>query len=153
MMLDGCTRMGGAAVLGVALCLGPAGAAGATPGEGDVVRTDVAKGDTTAPIAIVTDGAPTTVLVQNLLLRPGAHSGWHTHAGPETSVITAGAVELQTAVACAPSTYAVGQVVYIPAGLPHRVDNHGPVDANVVVNYTLPAGTPARIDAVDVCAK
>lgn len=153
MRLDGYTRMAGGALVGVALCLGPAGAAQATPGEGDVVRTDLAKGDTTAPIAIVTDGAPTTVLVQNLLLKPGAHSGWHTHAGPETSVITTGAVALQTAQTCAPATYAAGQVVYIPAGLPHRVDNHGPVDANVVVNYTLPAGTPARIDAVDACAK
>lgn len=123
----------------------------ATPAEGDVQRTDLAKGETTAPITIVTDGRPTTVLVQNLTLKPGAHSGWHTHPGPEYSVITSGVVALQTAEQCASTDYPSGQVVFIPEGVPHRVDNHGPVDAGVVVNYTLPVGEPVRADAPDAC--
>jgi quercetin dioxygenase-like cupin family protein len=126
----------------------------ATPGEGDVVRTDLAKGETAAPSSIVTEtGQPTTLLVQSLVLKPGAHSGWHTHPGPEYSVITEGGVVLQTAQQCSGTSYAQGQVVFIPAGVPHRVDNQGAVDASVVVNYTLPADTPVRIDAADDCQK
>jgi quercetin dioxygenase-like cupin family protein len=124
----------------------------ATPGEGDVVRTDLAKGSTDAPISIVTEGGrPTTLLVQSLVLKPGAHSGWHTHPGPEYSVVTGGSVGLQTGPDCAVTHYASGQAVFIPAGVPHRVDNDGVVDASVVVNYTIPADVPAREDSPDVC--
>jgi quercetin dioxygenase-like cupin family protein len=126
----------------------------ATPAEGEVVRTDVAKGTTEAPITIVTEGGvPTTLLVQNLVLKSGAHSGWHTHPGPEYSVITGGAVALQTEQHCDTTSYAAGQAVFIPAGVPHRVANDGVVDASVVVNYTLPADAPVRADSPDVCHK
>lgn len=126
----------------------------ATPGEGDVARTDLAKGETDAPISIVTErDQPTTVLVQALVLMPGAHSGWHTHPGPEYSVITGGAVALETAQHCAATHFAQGQVVFIPAGVPHRVDNDGAVDASVVVNYTLPANAPVRVDSPNVCGQ
>jgi quercetin dioxygenase-like cupin family protein len=126
----------------------------ATPAEGDVVRTDLAKGDTAAPVAIVTEnGQATTLLVQNLMLRPGAHSGWHTHPGPEFSVITGGAVTVHTAPQCAVTNYGQGQAVFIPAGVVHRVDNPGQADATVVATYTLPAGAPPRGDAPDGCRK
>lgn len=126
----------------------------ATPAEGEVVRTELAKGTTDAPISIVTEaGQQTTLLVQSLLLKPGAHSGWHTHPGPEYSVITGGVVALQTGPACGITDYATGQAVFIPAGVPHRVDNDGAVDASVVVNYTIPDGAPPRADSPDVCEK
>jgi quercetin dioxygenase-like cupin family protein len=128
--------------------------AAATPPEGDVVRTDLARGVTDAPVSIVTDpGRQTTLLVQNLVLEPGAHSGWHTHAGPEFSVITAGAVALQQGPTCAVVHYGQGQAVFIPAGVPHRVANDGTTDATVVANYTLPADAPPRGDSPDVCRK
>jgi quercetin dioxygenase-like cupin family protein len=126
----------------------------ATPGEGEVVRTEVAKGETDAPISIVTDGGTTTtLLVQSLVLKPGAHSGWHTHPGPEFSVITGGVVELETAQQCSASSFAQGQAVFVPAGIPHRVSNHGPDDASVVVNYTVPADAAVRVDSPDECQK
>lgn len=126
----------------------------ATPAEGDVERADLAKGTTDAPISIVTEGGqPSTLLVQSLVLKPGSSSGWHTHAGPEYSVITGGTVALQTADHCAAISYPTGQAVFIPAGVPHRVANEGVVDADVVVNYTLPEGAPARADSPDVCQK
>ena len=55
-------------------------------------RTDVAKGTTTTPISIVTNGEETAFYVQSLALAPGASSGWHAHPGPEQSVITKGTV-------------------------------------------------------------
>ena len=126
----------------------------ATPPEGDVLRTDLAKGSTDAPVSILTDGGqPTTLLIQSLVLKPGSHSGWHTHAGPEYSVVTGGAVALRTGPDCEVINYESGQAVFIPAGIPHRVDNDGTVDASVVVNYTIPAGAPTREDSPDLCQK
>ena len=141
-------------VVGVIALAASGAPAMATPPEGDVVRTDLAQGSTDTPISIVTEaGRPTTVLVQSLVLKPEANSGWHTHPGPEYSVVTAGVVSLQTGPGCGTVDYATGEAVFIPAGVAHRVDNDGAVDASVVVNYTLPAGAPAREDSPDVCQK
>ncbi|EHB56433.1 Cupin 2 conserved barrel domain protein [Mycolicibacterium rhodesiae JS60] len=139
--------------IAVAVCaVLPAASAGATPPDGDAARTDLAKGTTETPVSITTDG-PTTLIVQSLVLQPGASSGWHTHPGSELSAITAGAVALQTASACGPVTYSAGQAVFIPAGVPHRVDNPSASEAQVVLTYTLPVDAPLRDDAPDVCAK
>lgn len=140
---------GSTALMGAVLFCAPGGA---TPAEGDVVRTDLAKGTTDAPVSIVTDGAPSTLMVQRLTLKPHASSGWHTHPGTEYSVINAGEVVLQTATDCAMNRYGAGQAVFIPAGVPHRVANDAAADADVVVTYTLPVDVPLRGDAPDVCA-
>ncbi|GAY13653.1 cupin domain-containing protein [Mycobacterium sp. shizuoka-1] len=138
--------------IAVAVCaVLPTGQAAATPPEGDAVRTDIAKGTTETPVSINTDG-PTTLIVQSLVLPPGAASGWHTHPGTELSVITGGSVELQTATACDPVTYAAGQAVSIPAGVPHRVANESGSQAQVVLTYTIGVDAPVRGDAPDPCA-
>jgi quercetin dioxygenase-like cupin family protein len=124
----------------------------ATPPEGEVERTDLASGTTEAPISIVTDGAKSTLIVQDLLLKPGASSGWHSHPGPEYSVIERGTVVLHTGDTCAVTEYGDGQAVFIPAGVPHRVANDAGHDARAVTTYTVPADTPLRIDSPDVCA-
>lgn len=139
----------GAAVV-VAAGLFPA-AAGATPAEGEVDRTDVGQGTTTAPIAIVTAGQPTTLYVQSIALGPAAHSGWHSHPGPEYSVIDEGTVHLQTAHSCAPAAFAAGQAIFIPANVPHIVSNEGTERAAATVTYTLPADLPVRVDAPAAC--
>ncbi len=128
-----------------------AASAAATPAEGDVVRTDLGKGTTTTPIWVVTAGQPTTLHVQRLLLKPGAGSGWHTHPGPEQSVINEGAVVVRSAGSCAPAVYTAGQMVVIPGGVAHQVTNEGADDADVVVTYTLPADAPVRGDASAEC--
>ena len=127
------------------------GSAGATPPEGDTVRVDLANGTSEGPVTIDTSG-PSTLVVQELTIGPGAGSGWHTHPGPEYSVINDGAVQLQTAIACSPVNYAAGQAVFIPAGVPHRVANESADDARVVVTYTLPLDSAVRGDSPDVCA-
>jgi quercetin dioxygenase-like cupin family protein len=127
------------------------GTAAATPAEGEIQRTDVAKGTTTAPIAIVTVGQPTTLYVQDIAMAPGASTGWHTHPGPEHSVIDAGTVHLQTLNGCAPTIFTAGQSIFIPAGMPHVVSNGGGEHAEATVTYTLPADRPIRDDAPDAC--
>jgi quercetin dioxygenase-like cupin family protein len=138
---------GAAVVTAIAL----SGGAGATPPEGDTVRVDLANGTTEGPVTIDTTG-PSTLVVQELTISPGAGSGWHTHPGPEYSVINDGVVQLQTALACSPVDYAAGQAVFIPAGVPHRVANESGHDVEVVVTYTLPVGSAVRGDSPDVCA-
>ncbi|MCV7278074.1 cupin domain-containing protein [Mycolicibacterium flavescens] len=140
------------AVSGAAIVagLGPA-AAHATPAEGDIERTDIAKGTTDAPIAIVAVGHPTTLHVQNLVLGPASSSGWHTHPGPEYSVVNEGAVHLQTANACAPAIFGAGQAIFIPAGVPHVVANKGVEHAEATVTYTVPADRAVRDDAAAAC--
>nr|WP_309227740.1 MULTISPECIES: cupin domain-containing protein [unclassified Mycolicibacterium] len=133
-----------------ATCLSSAPAA-ATPAEGDVVRTDLGKGTTTTPVWVVTAGQPTTLYVQSLLLKPGASSGWHTHPGPEQSVINGGAVVVRSAGNCAPAVYTAGQMVVIPGGVAHQVANEGVHDADVVVTYTLPVEAALRDDAPALC--
>ncbi|MFV8054434.1 cupin domain-containing protein [Mycobacterium sp. 48b] len=140
-----------AVAVGVIAAFASAAPAVATPAEGDVVRTDLGKGTTTAPIWVVTTGQPTTLHVQGLLLKPGAASGWHSHPGWEQSVINEGAVVVQTAADCVPVEYTAGQAVVIPAGVPHRVTNEGSAVADVVVTYTLPADVPVRDDAPALC--
>jgi quercetin dioxygenase-like cupin family protein len=125
--------------------------AGATPAEGDIERTDLAQGTTDAPIAIVSVGQPTTLYVQNLVLAPASTSGWHTHPGPEYSVINGGTVTLQTAGGCAPAVFAAGQAIFVPAGIPHVVSNKGAENAEATVTYTLPADRPVRDDAPAAC--
>jgi quercetin dioxygenase-like cupin family protein len=129
----------------------PAGSAGATPPEGDSARTDLANGTTQGPVSINIDG-PATLVVNGLVIGPGAGSGWHTHPGTEFSAITDGSVTLQTATQCGPVTYGAGQAVFIPTGVPHRVFNEAGQDARVVITYTLPVGAPVRLDSPDVCA-
>jgi quercetin dioxygenase-like cupin family protein len=139
----------GAAMLSLAAA--PMGTAGATPAEGEIVRTEIAEGTTDAPIAIVAVGQETTFYVQNLALKPAASSGWHTHAGPEYTVINDGTVYIQQAPGCVPVPYTAGQAVFIQAGVPHVVSNHGPGDAEAVVTYTLPADHAVRDDAPSAC--
>jgi quercetin dioxygenase-like cupin family protein len=124
--------------------------AAATPAEGDVERTDLAGGTTSEPVLIDTTG-PTTLYIQELLLHPPSSSGWHTHPGPEHTVITGGTVSIQTAQQCASTPYLAGQAIFIPAGVPHIVRNDSPHDANAVVTYTLPADVPVRADAPPAC--
>ncbi len=122
----------------------------ATPAEGEVDRTELANGTTDIPISIVTD-SPSVLSVQQLRLKPGSGSGWHSHPGTEHSVVTEGTVTLQFAGSCEVRQVGAGQAVFIPAGVVHRVDNDTVLDAVAVVNYTLPTDAVARIDAADAC--
>ncbi|MGE2733465.1 cupin domain-containing protein [Mycolicibacterium vaccae] len=133
-----------------ALMLSPATAT-ATPAEGDIDRSDLAKGTTTAPVVIVSVGQPSTLYVQELVLHGAASSGWHTHPGTEHTVITEGTVVVQSAPDCRPVAYPAGQAVFIPAGVPHVVRTDGPGDSRAVVTYTLPADRPVRDDAPAAC--
>jgi quercetin dioxygenase-like cupin family protein len=145
------TRIVPAAAAATVLAVFLSGTAAATPAEGDVQRTDLAKGTTNTPISIVTNGEETAFYVQSLVLKPGASSGWHTHAGPEETVVTKGTVLVQTATNCVPTAFSAGQTVFLPGGVAHIVKNQGSEDVEAVVTYTLPADRMVRDDAPAAC--
>jgi quercetin dioxygenase-like cupin family protein len=135
--------------LGIATAVILAPTAAATPAEGEIERTDLAKGTTQTPVVVVSVGQPTTLYVQDLRLHDVASSGWHIHPGPEYTVVDEGTVFVQSAPDCARVPYSQGQAVFIPAGVPHVVRSEA--DAHAVVTYTLPVDRPVRDDAPAAC--
>jgi quercetin dioxygenase-like cupin family protein len=126
-------------------------AAIATPPSGDISRNELAVGKITDRIDIQRS-EPSDFHIQDLTLAPGANSGWHTHPGPEYSIVKAGEIVLERAPACKPVTVTAGQGVFIPEGTPHMAHNDGKDPAELYVTYTVPAGnTNLRVDAGEEC--
>ncbi|HYT40188.1 MAG TPA: cupin domain-containing protein [Acidimicrobiia bacterium] len=126
-------------------------AAIATPPSGTSSRNELAVGKVTDTIDIQRS-EPSDFHIQDLILDPGASSGWHTHPGPEYSVVKAGEVLLERSPACAPVKVAAGQGIFIPGGMPHIAHNETKDPAELYVTYTVPAGTTVlRQDADEQC--
>lgn len=126
-------------------------AAIATPPSGNITRNDLAVGKVTDPIDLRrTD--PSDFYIQNVTVEPGANTGWHSHPGPEYSILKAGEIVMERAPACEPVTLKAGQGWFIPAGTPHMAHNDGKDPAELYVTYTVPAGnTTLRLDADGQC--
>jgi quercetin dioxygenase-like cupin family protein len=126
-------------------------AAVATPASGTISRNELAVGKVTDQIDIQRSD-PSDFHIQELSLDPGASSGWHTHPGPEYSVVKAGEIILQRSEACDPVTVKAGQGIFIPGGTPHIAHNAGTEPAQLYVTYTVNAGTTnLRQDADEQC--
>jgi quercetin dioxygenase-like cupin family protein len=126
-------------------------AAVATPPSGQIARTELAVGKVTDEIDIQRT-EPTDFHIHELSVEAGASSGWHTHPGPEYSLVKAGSVLLQRAPDCEERTIAAGQGFFIPGGTPHMAHNVGKDPTQMYVTYTVPAGTTVlRVDADEPC--
>jgi quercetin dioxygenase-like cupin family protein len=126
-------------------------AAVATPAAGETKRNEVAVGKVTDDINIQRS-SPSDFHIQQLTIAPGANSGWHTHPGPEYSVVTAGEVILERAPACEPITVKAGQGFFTPGGVAHIAHNDSTAPVELYVTYTVPAGvTNLRIDSDSQC--
>jgi quercetin dioxygenase-like cupin family protein len=128
-----------------------AGVALATPGEGITV-TPVARG-TLAPhfkIKLRDSSKPGDVAVQQVILTPGGHSGWHAHPGPALVLVKSGEVTFTQADDCSSTTYTAGQVAVESAGDGHRARNTGATNAEIWVTFLdVPVGSSARIEVDD----
>jgi quercetin dioxygenase-like cupin family protein len=91
----------------------------------------------------------TDILVTNLAVAPGGHSGWHSHPGPVLVVVKTGAMTLYHANdrTCTGERHPAGTVFIERAGVVHVARNEGTVEATMVASSFLPAGGPGRIDA------
>ena len=128
-------------------------AAIATPPSGSISRNELAVGKVTDTIDIQRT-EPSDFHIHNLTLDPGANSGWHTHPGPEYSIVKAGEVVLVRAPKCEPITLSAGQGFFTSDGTPHMAHNDTKEPAELYVTYTVPAGTTVlRQDVAEHCGE
>jgi quercetin dioxygenase-like cupin family protein len=124
-----------------------AGQAGATPPTGKLTRKELAVGRLYDRIKIETSG-PTDFHIQNVVLEPGADSGWHTHPGVALDIVKVGTVTAYLDDGeCKPVKVEAGQAFLFPAGVTHIARNEGDKPAEVYVTYLVTAGADPRKDA------
>jgi quercetin dioxygenase-like cupin family protein len=134
-----------------AVSLAAVTAAIATPASGTITRNELAVGKVTDPIDIQRT-EPTDFHIDVVTIDPGGNSGWHTHPGPEYSVVKAGEIILERAPNCDPITLKAGQGFFTSGGTAHMAHNDGKEPAEIYVTYTVPAGTTVlRQDADEQC--
>jgi quercetin dioxygenase-like cupin family protein len=96
---------------------------------------------------------PFDVVVQDLTIAPGGHTGWHTHPGMAIAVVTAGTLTIYDAKdrSCTGHEYGAGEV-YVDSGYGHVHigRNEGSTTLEIIVTYIdVPIGGAVRIDAAD----
>ena len=110
-----------------------------------VTATVLGQGTATEKLAITTAGA-SDVVVQQVTIRPGGRTGWHTHAGKVLAVVKAGTLTRYTA-DCKAVTYPAGQAFVETEGV-HEGRNQGTVPVELYVTYIDPAGSPLKTNAI-----
>jgi hypothetical protein len=125
--------------------------ASATPGAG-ASATTLARG--LAVDKVKTRGnQPYDVVVQQITIAPGGHTGWHTHPGNAIAVVTSGTLTIYHAddPSCTGHDFAAGQV-YLDRGYGHvhigRNETATPLQL-VVTYLDVPIGGAVRIDTAD----
>ena len=124
------------------------GSSGATVGRGNVgtfhIKSKAADYDVDLKSKDNTD-----ILVTNLVIAAGGHSGWHSHPGPVLVVVKTGTMTLYGAddPTCTGTPHPAGTVFIEEGGMVHIARNEGTVEATMVATSFLPAGGPGRIDA------
>ena len=122
------------AIAAVALLNGTALAAepmqGSVPG---VTRTDLQQHEL---------GAPGYETVQARVdIAPGITAPWHTHPGEEIIYVLEGSLEYQLE-GQQPRIYKSGEVLFVPAGVPHKATNVGTDNGAELATYVVQKGKP-----------
>ena len=97
-------------------------------------------------------------VVQQIVIRPGGDTGWHSHHGPAIALVKAGELTIYASddPSCAGRTYGAGQAfVDSGQGHVHIAKNLTGQDTEVWVTYLdVPPGETVRVDAPgsDYCA-
>lgn len=149
----------------VAVAVVAAAAAQATPPSGVVSATIVARSGfvdrvdlklkvhTDRTEVIHVQDAQDTVM-QQIVLGPNGHTGWHSHPGPVVVLVKAGALTLHDGedAACPSRTYSAGQA-FIDRGQGHVHLGRNPSSTDNtelwVTYFDVPVGSGVRIDAAD----
>ena len=88
-------------------------------------------------------------VVQQTVLAPGGHTGWHSHPGPVVVVVQQGPLTLYDSADCSSGhTYGAGKAFVDPGqGHLHIARKEGSAEVELVVTYLAPPGTGVpRID-------
>jgi quercetin dioxygenase-like cupin family protein len=141
------------------------GAAFATPPSGIVSGTVLARASFADPVDIkfklggqrqevinVRDAQQT--VMQQIVIGPGGHTGWHSHPGPVVVLVKAGELTFYDSEdpTCTGRTYSAGQA-FIDRGQGHvHIARNLSLGQNLelwVTYFDVPPGGPFRIDAAD----
>lgn len=121
----------------------------ATPGSG-ASGTVVARGVSVEKIK-TRGNEPAEVVVQQITIAPGGHTGWHTHPGNAVAVIKSGTLTIYDGddASCEGRDYAAGSVYLDPGyGHVHIGRNESSTPLEIVVTYLdVPIGGGFRVDA------
>lgn len=91
----------------------------------------------------------TDIVVTDIVVTPGGHSGWHFHPGPVLVVVKTGAITFYHGNdrTCTGTRYAAG-TAFIEADAEVGIArNEEAVETTVVATFFVPMGGPTRIDA------
>lgn len=150
-------------VVAIGTALG--GAALATTSSGILSGTVVARAafQDAVDLKFKIDGDPKEVIhvaqaqetvMQQIVIGPGGHTGWHSHPGPVVVLITSGALTFYSGddPSCTPRTYSAGQA-FVDSGQGHvHIARNLNQTQNVVLwatYFDVPPGAPFRIDAAN----
>ncbi len=90
----------------------------------------------------------TDIVVTNITVTPGGHSGWHYHPGPVIVVVKTGTITFYHGndPNCTGTRHVAPTAFVEEGGDVGIARNEGGVDATVVATFFVPAGGPTRID-------
>ena len=133
-----------------------AGVALATPGAG-ISATTLGQGTFSERVKLNTPNIkakikPSDFIVQEVVVEPGGHTGWHSHPGPALVTIQEGTFTLYDGDdrKCRPHPYGPGQAfVDEGGGHVHIGRNEGTVTVKLLVTFIVPVGAAPRIDVPD----
>jgi quercetin dioxygenase-like cupin family protein len=93
-------------------------------------------------------------VIQQVIIGPGGHTGWHSHPGPAVAMIKAGALALYSSEdpTCTPRIYLAGEA-FVDSGQGHvHLARNASATENVeiwVTYFDVPPGVSPRLDAAD----
>ena len=145
----------GSALAAVAMATPPSGVSGLVMARAAFAdRVDVrfkVKDSYRGTEVIHVNGAQDTV-VQQIVLGPNGHTGWHSHPGPAVALVKSGELTLYSEEdpTCTGQTYSAGQA-FVDAGQGHvhtaRNPSPGQSTEVWVTYFDVPPGATVRIDA------
>lgn len=138
-------------VCAAAAVLVAAGVASATPGAGVVSAPVLARGLLGEQLKLhIKKKEQTDVVVQQITIAPGGHTGWHSHPGVVVVVVKAGTLTYYPAddPTCTGIAYGPGSAFVDPGhGHVHIARNEGSTNLELYATYfEVSPGGPFRID-------
>jgi len=149
-------RLAIAVAIAIAALAAPAGVAVATPGE-KIAATELGKGPFSERVEVNTPNIKAEIessdfIVQEVVVEPGGHTGWHSHPGPALVIIKEGTFTLYDGDdrECRPHQYGPGQA-FVDKGGGHFHIGRNETNATVklLVTFIVPVGAAPRIDVPD----
>ena len=91
----------------------------------------------------------TTLVMQEIVIQPGGHTGWHSHSGLAFASVVTGTLTLfDSDDPCVGTPYPAGTAFVDPGGgHTHIARNLTDAAMTVRVQYVTPTGEPVRLDA------